>query len=58
MDFVVTNLDNQQSVEFSGLVPIMIERYGFYEGKGTKYRVEPLAIMTTLNLIDLKPHGE
>ena len=49
-DFVITNLDNEQTVKFSGLVPIMIERYGFYEGKGIPYRVEPARIIAALGL--------
>lgn len=49
-DFEVTNLDNGQSLNFSGLVPIMIERYGFYEGPGISYRVEPSRIIETLGL--------
>ena len=47
-DFEVTNLYNGQSLKFSGLVPVMIERYGFYEGPGTSYRVEPSRIIETL----------
>jgi hypothetical protein len=31
----------------------MIERYGFYEGKGTRYRVEPRAVLEVLDF--LKP---
>lgn len=49
-DFTITNLENEKSLEFSGLVPLMIERYGFYEGKGTPYRVEPAEIIELLNL--------
>ncbi len=36
-----TNLDNGKTLTFSLLVPMMVERYGFYEGKGTPYRVDP-----------------
>jgi len=50
IDYTVTNLENGESVEFSGLVPIMIERYGFYEGHGTPYRVEPTDIANVLGL--------
>ena len=49
-DFTLTNLDNEQTIKFSGLVPLMIERYGFYEGKGTPYRVEPADIIKVLGL--------
>ena len=49
-DFVITNLDNKQKLEYSELVPIMVERYGFYEGKGTKYRVKPAEIIKVLGL--------
>jgi hypothetical protein len=34
----------------------MIERYGFYEGKGTPYRVEPGKVLEVLDFIKpLKP---
>lgn len=49
-EFSLTNLENNESLEFSGLVPLMIERYGFYEGHGTPYRVDPKSIMGVLGL--------
>lgn len=49
-DFEVTNLTNKKTLKFSGLVPLMVERYGFYEGKGTPYRVEPSDIIKVLGL--------
>ena len=50
VDYTVTNLENGESVSFSGLVPLMIERYGFYEGHGTPYRVDPTDIARVLGL--------
>ncbi len=50
IDYTLTNLENGESVSFSGLVPLMIERYGFYEGHGTPYRVEPTDIARVLGL--------
>lgn len=47
------NLTNNKKLDYSLLVPEMIERYGFYEGKGTPYRVEPRAILEVLDF--LKP---
>jgi hypothetical protein len=41
LDYELTNLDTGTTFKFSGLVPIMIYLYGFYEGKGTSYRVPP-----------------
>jgi hypothetical protein len=49
----VWNLDNGKQLTYSLLVPDMIERYGFYEGKGTSYRVEPRAVLEVLDF--LKP---
>ena len=46
-------LDNGKKLEYSGLVPRMIERYGFYEGKGTSFRVEPKQILEVFDF--LKP---
>jgi hypothetical protein len=40
-DVQLENLDNGKKLAYSLLVPHMIERYGFYEGRGTPYRVEP-----------------
>jgi hypothetical protein len=49
----VENLGNGKKLTYSLLVPQMIERYGFYEGKGTRYRVEPRAVLEVLDF--LKP---
>jgi hypothetical protein len=51
-DVIVINLDNGKQIEFSQLVPHMIERYGFYEGKGTPYRVEPAAILEVFDFLN------
>jgi hypothetical protein len=47
----VENLDNGRKLTYSLLVPEMIERYGFYEGKGTRYRVEPRAVVAALDFL-------
>ncbi len=49
----VENLGNGKKVTYSLLVPQMIERYGFYEGKGTRFRVEPRTIVEVFDF--LKP---
>lgn len=49
----VENLGNGRKLTYSLLVPQMVERYGFYEGKGTRYRVEPRAVVEVLDF--LKP---
>lgn len=43
-DYNIWNLTDGTAVSFSGLVPDMIERYGFYEGD-TKYRLPPEKIL-------------
>ena len=48
----IRNLTNNTSLEYSLLVPDMIERYGFYEGPGTPYRVDPEAIFALLDFLD------
>jgi hypothetical protein len=50
-DATVENLDNGKNLEFSLLVPQMIERYGFYEGKGTSYRVDPAQIVEVFDFL-------
>jgi len=32
----------------------MIERYGFYEGKGTSYRVEPKQVVELFDFLKVK----
>jgi len=41
IDVVATNLQTGKSIRFSGLLPRFIQDYGFYEGYGTKYRLDP-----------------
>jgi hypothetical protein len=50
-DVTVKNLRNGKKLAYSLLVPDMIERYGFYEGKGTPYRVEPSAVLEVLDFL-------
>jgi hypothetical protein len=50
-EVTVENLDNGKKLKYSLLVPQMIERYGFYEGKGTPYRVEPSDIVTVFDFV-------
>jgi hypothetical protein len=57
-DVTIQNLDNGKKLQFSILVPIMMERYGFYEGKGTSYRVEPRKILDVLDFLKEKVKKE
>lgn len=47
----VENLDNGRKITFALLVPSMIERYGFYEGHGTDYRVDPQQVVDVLDFL-------
>jgi hypothetical protein len=47
----VRNLTNGKKLHYSLLVPAMMERYGFYEGKGTPYRVDPRAVLEVFDFI-------
>jgi hypothetical protein len=51
---VIFNLENGKDLRYSLLVPMMIERYGFYEGKGTSYRVDPRKVMDVLDFLKEK----
>jgi hypothetical protein len=51
---IVKNLGNGKRLRYSLLVPHMIERYGFYEGKGTRFRVEPRRVVEVFELADIK----
>jgi len=45
------NLGNRNKLTFAHLVPFMIERYGFYEGKGTSFRVDPRDIVEVFDFL-------
>ena len=45
---LAVNLSHDKTLKYSLLVPHMIERYGFHEGHGTPYRVEPEAVAQVL----------
>jgi hypothetical protein len=47
----IKNLSNGKALEYSLLVPDMIERYGFYEGRGTPYRLEPKRILEVCDFL-------
>jgi hypothetical protein len=48
---IVRNLDNGEEIRYSLLVPRMVERYGFYEGEGTPYRVDPRKALEVLDFL-------
>jgi hypothetical protein len=48
---IVTNLENGARLRYGLLVPYMIERYGFYEGRGTSYRVEPRQVLEVFDFL-------
>jgi hypothetical protein len=50
-DITVLNVAGGKKLQYSLLVPYMIERYGFYEGKGTKYRVDPRDVLAVLDFL-------
>lgn len=50
----ITNLDTGKKLTLSLLVPHLIERYGFYEGRGTPYRVEPRDVLAVLDFLKSK----
>lgn len=51
------NVATGKKLVYSLLVPMMMERYGFYEGKGTPYRVEPRQIVEVLGFLRGKAKG-
>jgi hypothetical protein len=50
-DATVQNLTSGKKLEYGLLVPYMIERYGFYEGQGTSYRVDPRKVVEVFDLV-------
>lgn len=57
-DIVLKNVDNGKILKFSPLVPMMVERYGFYEGHGTSYRIDPRDIVKVLTFLEVKNEPE
>ena len=53
-DAELENLTVKKKLKYSLLVPQMIERYGFYEGKGTPYRVEPVEVLEVFPYLKAK----
>jgi hypothetical protein len=51
---LVHNLDSGKKIGYGLLVPFMVERYGFYEGKGTPYRVEPRQVVEVFDFLKAK----
>src|SRR5262245_15350786 len=56
-DATVYNLGTGRKLEYSLLVPYMIERYGFYEGMGTPYRVDPRRVVEVFDFLTPKAKG-
>jgi hypothetical protein len=54
-EVTIRNLTNGKTLAYSLLVPDMIERYGFYEGRGTPYRVAPKEILAVFDFLNKKP---
>jgi hypothetical protein len=50
-DVTVCNLSNGKTLTYSLLVPDLVERYGFYEGHSTPYRVEPRQVLCVLDFL-------
>jgi hypothetical protein len=48
-DMRILNLENGRITSSSALLPELIARYGFYEGKGTGYRTAPEEIVHTFS---------
>jgi hypothetical protein len=53
-DVTVYNLSSGKELGYALLVPYMVERYGFYEGKGTSYRVDPRKVVEVFDFIKSK----
>ena len=51
-EVTVENVQSGKKLTYSLLVPQMVERDGFYEGKGTRYRVEPCTIVEVLDFLE------
>lgn len=50
-DHTVISLKTGAGISYSGLLPEMIGRYGFYEGRGTGYRLDPKRVAEVAGFI-------
>lgn len=50
----VHNVGADTSIAYSLLLPHLIERYGFYEGRGTPYRLEPQGVLDVFPFLTAK----
>jgi hypothetical protein len=57
VEAVVHNQDSGKEIRYSLLVPEMARRYGFYEGRGTPYRVEPRKVLEVLDFLKCRRRG-
>jgi hypothetical protein len=53
-DIVLENVATGKKLGYSCLVPLMIGRYGFYEGKGTSFRVDPAKVVEVFDFLKKK----
>ncbi len=51
LNMTIKNENTGISLSCSGLLPDMILRYGFYEGKGTSYRLAPSQIIEVFDFL-------
>ncbi len=49
-DWGIENTQNGFRIEFSGLLPHLIEKHKFFEGRGTSYRLDPLETVLALDM--------
>ena len=59
-DYRITNLATQQTLFISNLMPLMIERYGFYQGNGSGTDVveQSIATMSKFSPMARTPEGQ
>lgn len=50
-DYTITNLENGAIIQFSDMHMHLIHKYGFYEGLGTEYRLDPKQILDVLDFL-------
>ncbi|OQW46849.1 MAG: hypothetical protein A4S09_02780 [Proteobacteria bacterium SG_bin7] len=50
--FIITNLENGKSLVGGFLVADLIERYGFYEGMKSGYRLDPRQILSVFDFLE------
>lgn len=50
MNIIIKRLDLNKTLKMAGGLPDLIQQYGFFEGKDSPYRIDPLTLLNFFNI--------